>query len=237
MRSVVPRLALTLSLILAGCSSELEAPRGATGAAAQDYFPLVVGARWVYALHGMVSGEVEVVARGPRAVRGLDAEVFVMDELTDGRAVGFADVAPVGYVRLEQHLGRYLGLDYDEDELRLLGGEDPMRFMPLDPQQVTQWEEENRIFELPDGKGGELRWVHRASAVPSLQVPAGVFQDVLRVESQYWDDSVPDHPVLRFEDFYAKGVGLLRTVTYDEQNGGKVTIEQELIRYTFPNES
>ena len=235
---VKQRTALFLTLL--ACSAGFACGGGdpatvASGAASEEYFPLVEGATWTYALGGMLVGEVEVVARGLRPVRGLEDPVFIMDEVSEaGRAVGIADVAPVGYVRVEQYLGRYLGLDYVEEEIRLLGGEDPVRFLPVDPVSVTQWEEENRIFELPDGGGGVRRWAYAVRGVPSLEVPAGTFRDVIVVESQYWDEAVSEGPVLRFEDYYGRGVGLLRTVTYDEQNEGRISVEQNLLRYAFP---
>ena len=69
-----------------------------------------------------------------------------------------------------------------------------------------------------------------------VEVPAGTFRDVVVVESKYWDDSVStERPLMRYEDYYARGVGLLRTVTFDEQNDGKQVVEQNLLRYAFPD--
>jgi len=232
MRRVARQLAACL--ILAACSGGAE-PQGAPGAAAEEYFPLVEGARWTYALTGMVDGEVEVIARGQRQVRGLDEPIFIMDEVADGRALGFADVAPVGYVRQSGYVGRYLALDYDEGDIRLLAGEDAERILPLDPEGVTEWEGQDRIFELPEGGGGARRTLHRLSSVELLEVPAGSFRDLIVVESQYWEPEASELPILRFQDFYAKGVGLIRSVTYDERQGGKIALEQDLVRYTFPD--
>jgi hypothetical protein len=232
-----PALALALCLILAACSPGSQ-PEVASGAAGQQYFPLVKGARWVYRVDfgGLRRGEMEIVGQGPRSVPGLEGEVFINDEVIDGAAVGFADVAPVGYLTVEGYLGQVSGLDYDEKGgVRVLAGEDPKRILPIDPQQGASWEERSRMFELPEGGGGVKRWSRRIEARESLEVPAGKFRDVLMVESKYWDGDVSDEkPLMRYEDYYVRGVGLVRSVTFNDQEGGRQIVEQSLLRYAFP---
>ncbi len=231
-----PVRALALCLILAACSPET--PQVAAGAAAQEYFPLVKDARWVYRVQAGAfrRSEVEVVGKGLRSVAGIDGEVFINDEVIDGEALGFADVAPVAYLTVEGFIGQVSGLDYDDKGgVRVLAGEDPKRILPVDPQQGASWEESSRMFELPEGGGAITRWSHRIEARDSIEVPAGTFRDVLMVESKYWDDDVSEEtPLLRFEDYYARGVGLVRSVTFDEQQGGHQVVEQNLLRYAFP---
>jgi hypothetical protein len=228
---------LTLCLILAACSPSAPSPV-ASGSAAEEYFPLIVGARWVYEIDfgELRKGEVEIVGRGQRSVPGFDEGLFINDEVIDGEAVGFADVAPVGYLPIEGYLGQVSGLDYDDKGgVRVLGGEDPKRLLPLEPRQGSTWEERAKIFELPEGGGGVTRWSRRIDWHESLEVPAGTFREVLVVESTYWDDTLsPDQPMLRFEDYYARGVGLLRSVTFDEQSNGRLVVQQNLLRYSFP---
>ena len=228
--------ALALCLILAACSRG--EPEVASGAAAQQYFPLVKGAHWVYRVDfgGLRRGEMEIVGQGARSVPGIDGDVFINDEVIDGKAVGFADVAPVGYLTVEGFLGQVSGLDYDEKgAVKVLAGEDPKRILPVDPQHGATWEESARMFELPEGGGGVTRWSHRIEARESLAVPAGTFRDVLMVESKFWDgEASSEKPLMRYEDYYARGVGLVRSVTFNEQDGGRQVVEQSLLRYAFP---
>ena len=232
-----PARALALCLILGACSAESQ-PQVAAGAAAREYFPLVTGARWVYRVDfgGLRRGQLEIIGKGTRSVTGLEGDVFINDEVIDGAAVGFADVAPVGYLAVEGFLGQVSGLDYDgKGGVRVLAGEDPKRFLPIDPKQGASWEESSRMFELPEGGGSVTRWSRRIEARDSLAVPAGTFRDVLLVESKYWDDEVSqEQPLMRYEDYYARGVGLLRSVTFNEQDGGRQIVEQSLLRYAFP---
>src|SRR3990167_7092747 len=72
----------------------------ASGAAANEYFPLVPGAHWRYKYALAVGGiEVEVVARGDSAVEGLPGVAFIMDEhALSADALGIAEVGATAYV-------------------------------------------------------------------------------------------------------------------------------------------
>jgi hypothetical protein len=232
-----PGRVLALCLILAACSPDAPS-EVAAGAAGQQYFPLVEGARWVYRVDfgRLRRGELEIVGKGARSVDGLAGQVFINDEVIDGKAVGFSDVAPVGYFEVEGYLGQVSGLDYDEKGgVHVLAGEDPKRILPVDPKSGASWEDSSRMFELPEGGGSVSRWTYRLEARESLEGPAGTFREVLMVESKQWDTEVSeDRPVRRFEDYYARGIGLVRSVSFDEQEGGRQIVEQSLLRYTFP---
>jgi len=222
-----------------GCNSS-ESMR-APGVAANEYFPLVPGAHWRYKLALEIgNGEVEVVARGDSAVEGLPGLAFIMDEHALGaEALGIVEVGPTAYVARDGFLCRYTGLDYrSPEQLRMLGGEDPARVMPLGAAPGASWTNETRLLEQPEnGGGGLIKWTGRTKLVAELAVPAGAFKDVLLVETEYWDPSVsPDAPLLSYQDFYARGVGLLRSVTKNVRDGGTQMAEQTLLDFDFPRE-
>jgi hypothetical protein len=245
-RHVTPRrralrlalLGVTLGLALgdAACRRESNPPR-APGAAAAEYFPLVKGARWVYKLDLVVtSTEIEVVAKGDSAVEGLVQTAFVMDERTVGQNFGLAPVGPTAYVSSDGFLCRYSGLDYTQaDHLKMLGKEDPTRVIPLGAAPGAEWTHETRLMEQPEGGGGLIKWTGRTKHAETVTVPAGTFTDVILVESEYWDPSLdPDHPLIAYQDWYARGVGLLRSVTKNLQDSDKRMAEQTLESYEFP---
>lgn len=242
-RRCLHHLALILGLAAAvgavGCGKS-ESSR-APGVAANEYFPLVAGAHWRYKLALEIgSGEVEVVARGDSAVEGLPGVAFIMDEHALGAdELGIAEVGPTAYVARDGFLCRYTGLDYrSATELRMLGGEDPARVMPIGAAPGASWTNETRLLEQPEnGGGGLIKWTGRTKHVPELVVPAGTFSDVLLVETEYWDPSVnPDAPLLSFHDYYARGIGLLRSVTRNMRDGGVQMVEQTLLDFDFPRE-
>jgi hypothetical protein len=229
--------ALALPLILLAACEPKGAPAVAAGPQQQEYFPLVDGARWVYAMNAN-GGRIEVIvdARGTQNVNGIEGDLFIMDESTDGDKFGMADTAPVGYVRDDGYVSRYTALDYDTGGgLRSIGGEDPMWVLPLEPSPGVSWTQDTGLFELPEGGGASIRWTGKIEPIMELDVPAGHFADVLKIRKEYWDESVsPDSPLLAYEDFYARGVGLIRSVTYNEQDEGSEILTQELVRYEFP---
>jgi len=232
--------ALALSLGLLAACKPAAAPAVAAGPQQQEYFPLVDGARWVYSMNaGGGSLEVTVAARGSHSVPGIEGELFIMDEATDGTKFGMADLAPVGYLRGEGYVSRYTALDYDgKGGVTKIGGEDPMWVLPIDPALGASWKQDTGLFQLPEGGGGTIRWTGKIEELVELDVPAGHFANVLRIRKEYWDESVsPDTPLLAYEDFYAQGVGLVRSVTYNEQDEGAQVLSQDLLRYEFPEAS
>lgn len=244
-RSCWRDLVLVAGLAVAAVGSfacDSEKPAQATGAAAKDYFPLVAGAHWRYKLTlDIGSGEVEVVARGDSPVEGLAGIAFIMDEhALNADVLGVAEVGPTAYVARDGFLSRYSGLDYRTPErLRMLGEEDPTRVMPLGGISGAEWTHDTRLLQQPEnGGGGFIKWTGRTKTVPVLVVPAGEFKDVLLVETEYWDpEQSEDAPLLAYQDFYARGVGLLRSVTTNSRNGGKQMAEQTLLDFDFPEES
>lgn len=228
-------VALGLALCVAACH---ESPKArAPGAASAEFFPLVKGARWVYKLDLVVTDtQIEVVAKGPSDVEGLEGGAFVMDERTVGQNFGMAPVGPTAYVAADGFLARYTGLDYTAaDHLKMLGAEDPTRVIPLGATPGSEWTNETRLMQQPEGGGGLIKWTGRTRRSDAVTVPAGTFSDVILVETEYWDPSIDsDHPLISYQDWYARGVGLLRSVTKNSREGGKRMAEQTLQSYEFP---
>jgi hypothetical protein len=234
-------LALLIGLAAAAGAIGCDSPKSshAPGDAANEYFPLVPGAHWRYKLALEIgAGEVEVVARGDAAIEGLAGVAFVMDEhALNATALGIAEVGPTAYVARDGFLCRYTGLDYrSPGQLRMLGGEDPARVMPLEAGPGAEWTNETRLLQQPEnGGGGLIKWTGRTKRVAELVVPAGKFEDVLLVETEYWDPSQSrDAPLLGYQDYYARGVGLLRSVTKNVRDGGTQMAEQTLLDFDFP---
>ena len=229
-------LALAGAAAALSCRSESSTER-APGPAATEFFPLVKGARWTYKLDLLVtSTEIEVLAKGDTQVEGLGRLAFVMDERNLGQALGMAPVGPTAYVAADGFLSRYTGLDYTQgDHLKMLGAEDPTRVIPLGATPGTEWTNETRLMQQPEGGGGLIKWTGRTKRAESVTVPAGTFTDVILVETEYWDPSIDDQaPLIAYQDWYGRGVGLLRSVTLNARDGGKRMAEQSLESYEFP---
>jgi hypothetical protein len=235
-RLALATAAVAAAGLLAGCRGDAVP---ATGEAAASYFPMVPGAHWRYELQTELGGlELDVVARGSMPVRGREGLVFVMEEKNEGPDFGFVRTAPVGYVVEEGFVARFAGVDYvGDDELLLLGRDEPTRVLPLEPEVGQSWDQHHSMFATPEGGGGKMGWSARVESLASLRVPAGTFRDVVVIHSTYTNESEYEHgPATRvfYEDYYARGVGLVRSVTRDTEGGSERVVEQVLLEYRFP---
>ena len=229
-------LVLALALGVAACRNS-GPPVLAPGAASAEFFPLVKGARWVYKLDLVVTQtEIEVTAKGQAEIDGLEGGAFVMDERTVGKSFGMAPVGPTAYVAEDGFLSRYTGMDYTTgDRLKMLGAEDPTRVIPIGATPGSEWTNETRLMQQPEGGGGLIKWTGRTRRADAVTVPAGTFSDVILVETEYWDPKIDtEKPLISYQDWYARGVGLLRSVTTNSRDGGKRMAEQTLQSYEFP---
>jgi hypothetical protein len=223
-------LALCATWGLVGCGGD----EGATPEE-QGYFPLVEGARWRYQLSSqMGSLQMEVTARGHQALGG--RQVFLMEERNLGPSLGFEEVSPVGYVVDEGYVARIQGIGYDSDgRLRELGQSQPTWILPLDPRPGQSWGQDNSLFDTPEGGGALMGWNGDVVELTSMTVPAGSFEDVVEVDIAYYDDRTPGAgPKVLYRDYYARGVGLVKSVTEDPTGDVSHTIEQVLVGYEFP---
>lgn len=223
-----------LALAAAACRQDSHPARGV---AAGEWFPLVEGATWVYELHsGIGRLEVEVTARGEMTLPGEGGRVFVMEERNLGPSLGFVETAPVAYLVRDGYLARLTGIDFDEKGgLRLLGREEPAWFLPLDPTPGRRWNQNTRLFEMPEGGGALLGWSGEVRARTRIQVPAGSFEDVTEIETVYRENAEGGGQVdVVYHDFYVRGVGLVKSVSEDPSGGSSERVEQVLRSYRFP---
>ena len=223
-------------LLAAGCGAAESRP--ASGAAAEDYFPLVPGARWVYRLEtDLGSLRLEVTAKGEMTLEGRDEPVFVLEETNRGPSLGFVETAPVAYVVEGEYVSRLEGVDYDEQGgLLLLGQDAAVKFLPRDPVPGLTWEQRTRLFQTPEGGGAQLGWHGEVKAKRELSLPSGTFSDVAVIEIVYSDvgGEGAGRTTAIYEDYYAKGVGLIRSVTRDPSGDPANSVELTLLEYEFP---
>lgn len=240
MRAGAARLTLaTLTFAFAfapiGCTRE---STPLSGPEAQAYFPMVDGGRWVYRLATPAGDlEVEVTARGEMELPGGRGIAFIMDEKNLGPDLGFVETSPVAYVTDGGYVARFSAVDYDTSgTLRMMGLDEPAWVLPLEAAPGHRWVQHTGLFQTPEGGGAELGWSGEVKPLTSVTVPAGHFDDVLEVETHYRDASGGGGMVddVVYSDYYARGVGLVRSISQGPSGAPGTRIEQVLLEYHFP---
>ncbi|HVP30415.1 MAG TPA: hypothetical protein VMW35_14765 [Myxococcota bacterium] len=237
MRLPAPRLrsglfgALVLAALCAGCAPAPGQTPRAPGAAGESYFPMIDGARWVYEVHaGFQKSRLEVTARGVLEVSGSPTPLWIVQEQSAGAPYGLDEDGLAGYLVRDGYVARLSFLSEDADGHVRLVSSDPTWVIPVDPRPGQRWEQTTHVFTSPESRGGEQHWQAEVEQVGAVRVPAGTFDDVLLVRTRYLDPTVSSSPLLTYEDYYARGVGLVRSVSHNHQAWFWMrTVDQELV--------
>lgn len=224
-------------LMLASCSAAARRSPGPT----TDFFPLAPRSEWEYTVARR--GGTERVA----LVATVNPEKFVAG---DGRTCAVVDERyadgdglplPIVYCVEGGYLHRVMSLEYRGATLTdngLRSGE--VKFLPIDLAHASTWEGRTSAYRLPDGSGFEVWQAHRSRPEPQeVVVSAGHFAGCIRVDttathSATEADGTPVGPqvVFYYSDWYAPGVGLVRTEQRDATAEILATIE--LVHYQIP---
>ncbi len=224
---------LPLVLVAAGCASD--PPPRAPGAQAREYFPLQRGGHWSYELRtGLFSSStsMEVTARGEHGVRHSNEALYVMEEKLSGRVYGLEPAGFVGYRVADGFLTRIPAVSLGDDGQVTIQGGDGMSFLPVDPNPGQTWTDRSEVFR--ESGGANQMWTAEVERVGSMSVSAGRFDDVIVVRSSQWDPEWdPNEPLHSYEDYYARGVGLIRSVSRNNAQWFFMSVEQELVAVRF----
>ena len=224
---------IALALLLVSCAGP--APH-AGGPAARDYFPMLPGTHWVYALHTglFTTTKLDVTARGERPVRGSESGIFVVEERAEeSEMFGLEPSGFVGYRVAGGYVTRVPALELGSDGIVHLFGHDGMSILPTDPQPGQHWSDQVQLF---DSLGGSKQsWTATVENVGRMRVAAGTFDDVIVVRSEHWDREWREtEPLHSYEDYYARGVGLIRSVAHNHTRWLPIAeLDQELVEVSF----
>jgi hypothetical protein len=210
-----------------------------------EFFPLTPSSRWEY-----------LVSRRTEAARLRFVATVQPDEFKGPRGQGCRIVEerygnlltgerfPVVYCTEAGFLHRVMSLEYRGESLEdngLRSGE--LRFLPINLGQTRAWDSVTNAYRLPDGSGFEVRQLHQVFVQPEpIEVPAGRFDRCARVETTAIHSatgpdgaSVGPRLVYYYSDWYAPGVGLIRS----EQRSatGEVLANVELVGYQIARET
>jgi hypothetical protein len=230
------RVLAVVCTLLAACAGE-PPPSRAPGAAGNEYFPLFAGAHWSYELRTgwFARARLEVTARGERDTRDSGESLFLMEEQLDAEIYGLEPAGLVAYGRTDGYRTRIAAVQLDGDgRLRTFGGEG-VSMLPLDPHPGQSWSDDAKVFsDAAAGPASGQRWTARVEDAGTVSVPAGTFDDVLVVHSQQWDPSwSTEEPLNSYDDYYARGIGLIRSVSRNHAGWFWTAVDQRLLAVRF----
>jgi len=234
-----------LLMLSGGCTSPT--PVGA----AADFFPLHPEDTWVYEVVRPLRSQhtrMTVRVRGERYIAPLGRRCRLVEEsypADDASAevttalTGKLELYPVAYYSQAGFLYRALSLEYRNDELHDIGlGSSDERFLPDGLREDLTWESETTAYRLSDRVSYTVHQNHRSRLEPTaVEVPAGRFAGCIRVDTvalhNGWSVGGADgQPVVwYYSDWYAPGVGLVRTLQSNRPDGGAPTTRIELVGY------
>ena len=233
-----------LVMLTSGCAATVKRERGFTQQAA-DFFPLIPSSRWEY----LVTRRTDrvplrfVATVRPDEFKGPNGHgCRIVDERYGDRPVG--ERTPIVYCTEGGFLHRVMSLEYRGESLEdngLRSGE--LKFLPVDLGSTHTWEGRTNAYQLSDGSGFEVRQLHQVSVQQeAIEVPAGRFERCARVEttaihSATAPDGSPVGPriVYYYSDWYAPGVGLIRTE--QRSASAEVLATVELVGYEIAQEA
>jgi len=243
MRSVVSRVLVGLLATLAlGCAATVKRDRVLPSA---DFFPLTPSSHWEYLVSRKTDGTpLRFVATvRPDEFMGPNGHgCRIVDERYGDRPTG--ERTPIVYCTEGGFLHRVMSLEYRGESLEdngLRSGE--LKFLPVNLASAHSWEGHTNAYKLPDGSGFEVRQLHQVYLQSEpVEVPAGRFEHCVRVEttaihSATAPDGSPVGPriVYYYSDWYAPGVGLIRTE--QRSTTAEVLATVELVGYQVTQEA
>jgi len=158
--------------------------------------------------------------------------------------VSAGQTVPIVYCIEGGYLHRVMSLEYRGEQLEdngLRSGE--LKFLPTNLTRASSWEGFTNAYRMPDGSGYVVEQSHHATdATEQATVPAGRFTGCVRVDTTavHYATSPEGQPIGRrvtfyYADWYAPGIGLVRT---EQRNAeAKVLATIELDRYDIGGEA
>jgi len=201
----------------------------------EPLFPHFPGSRWVYAVSGKWyanGGELHAEVKGTQHIPHLKQDALLIDETHPSAATAASpETMPVLYYFHEGYLVRDTAYIYSNPQRTSLIstdnlGEAAAPILPLDlKKDGTDWQP---VDDEHWGKASRLDVTsHFRSEKETVAVSAGTYSDCVKVEGTV---TRGDGSGYRYQEWYAPGVGLVKSTTTDLLNG-EVLLHKELVSF------
>ena len=203
------------------------------------FFPLKPNMMWMYSVQSQsqhANYTVTDLVIGSQFVPALNLTGEVVQEFYDLDRGG---LRPIVYTEKNGYFVRMSGLDYIQHQIKPPGWgrteEDDFLPQHLTPNQ--SWS--NKLFPYGHMAGAfDIDQSHKSfKEMSEVVVPAGRFQGCIRIETlARYENGVyaqkNQHLSLKYLDWYAPNVGLIRTLVYPRGGAGPEMERVELIRFS-----
>jgi hypothetical protein len=182
----------------------------------------------------------KVQVHGPKYYEALGGEGIEVTERysSEGGPFYVEESEPIIYFRNEGFLHRMF-MTLQAGKLVQASGSGDTRYLPVVLDDGAKWESATQAFRVGGGMSGlGFNVSHRHSAAietKAVQVPAGSFEDCVRIDT--YSTQGPgsgkngEEIVFYYSDWYAPGVGLIRTEQWDDARREKERTRIELLEY------
>lgn len=218
-------------LIAALCTFAITVPAraGAGDAPWKKYFPTGTNTAWIYELtnhHTQQKRRFNVVVKGSVYIPEMKRTVIILDEDQLG------EHHPIGYYEDDKgFLNRFVYLEYEGTNVTYPGtnstGE---RILPADLIDTKTWDDSPVVI------GASSHSKYQVNPGLEVHVPAGKFTNCMLVEATVEGSAALEavsheatHDI--FKDWYAPGVGLIRSEAYNEKFIDSPEVSYELVEY------
>lgn len=232
-RKVDLALAVILALTsLTGCNSGSAGP-------ANSYFPLTPNSVWTYQIVSKsqrTQYQITDRAVGVEYVPALKVTGFVVDE---SYSLSRGGTRPLVYYAKDGYIARLSALNYYQKKIQApsWGRSEEAQFLPVRLTPNLAWK--NVIFPYGNLSGAfDITQSHRTFAESRrIVTPAGGFRGCIRVETQAKYEggayaAKDRHLKLTYIDWYAPGVGLIKTVALEGGPTGSEMEKVELVNFS-----
>jgi hypothetical protein len=206
------------------------------------YFPLTEQSQWTYRIQDFAKKwtyQNRVRVHGRRFMKELNRDGIEVEESYSSASGPYyvEEQEPMLYYRENGYLHRIF-LARQAGKLVPASGSGDTRFLPETIMHGTTWDSDTVAFRVGEEEGAlgfRIAHHHEISLDPSeVDVPAGSFRNCVRVDTLSTQaESGKNGEALRFyySDWYAPGVGLVRTQQWDDEGRERERTRIELMRY------
>ncbi|MGH7818835.1 MAG: hypothetical protein ACREQ9_03605 [Candidatus Binatia bacterium] len=216
-------LAVGAAISSPGCGRELVRP-----GAGDDLLPLIPGNYWIYDVRNPAGASSKLEARVSGEIESAGMRIAVVEESggVPGEETFESNRDPIAYYTRGGFIFRSPWIPHPDRAGTPPGDGGAEPVLPVNPIGTPEWRGQYQLFDLGSRPMYRFRSESRLASIhDAVTVPAGRFDRCMRVETTLAatvsSAGGSKEIIHHFVDWYAPGVGLVRTVSFVDVGGAK----------------